>query len=93
MELLGQTTIYDDLPVAVIVVGLVWALVVVVISFMKSKPGFGTIGIFVGPFAFVAAVRIAKPDSWWAKKYYPPGGYKMRLAMERFEGIPRAPSL
>ena len=74
MALLGRTTTYEYDP-SVFVVAYVITLISVVISFQKGKPGFGIIGIFFGIFAWVGAIRIAKPDSSWARKNYPPGGH------------------
>ena len=85
----------------IIFVGLLIYLIPVVISFMKGKPGFGIagipfgfawvsalfLGIFasLGIFAWVGAIRIAKPHSWWARRNYPLGGLKMQTAIQRFE--------
>ncbi len=92
MVIVGQTNVFEYDPV-VLFVGLVIGLVSVVISFMKGKPIFALLGLFSGLFSIIGAFRIAKPDSQWAAKYYDPHGPEMRLARERFEGIPRVPSL
>jgi len=60
----------------------------IVICFLKGKPGFGALGILgfflpvIGWVAIIGATRIAKPDSWWARKYY--GPEKMNIAHQRF---------
>ena len=69
----------------IIFVGLLIYLIPVVISFMKGKPGFGIAGIPSWTFAWVGAIRIAKPHSWWARRNYPLGGLKMQTAIQRFE--------
>ena len=66
---------------------LTWILMlaVSVICFLKGKPVFGTLGLFSGAlswWAIVGAIRIAKPGSWWARKYY--GPEKMEIAHRRF---------
>jgi len=35
--------------------------------------------------AWVAAIRLARPGSWWAKRRYPEGGRKAIEATERKE--------
>jgi hypothetical protein len=63
----------------------VWAIVV---CFLKGKSGLAVLGIigFFVPFlswaAIIGAIRIAKPDSWWARKKY--GPEKMKIAHQRF---------
>ncbi len=89
-ELLGLEAVPVAAPdtttsaTTIIVVGLLIHLMLVVISFMKGKPRFGIAGIF-GIFAWVGAIRIAKPHSWWARKIYPLGSPKMQTATQRFE--------
>jgi hypothetical protein len=85
--------------VAAVIFLLIWvgsAITLIVICFMKGKPVFGAAGILClfislgGPslWCLIGAIRIAKPYSWWARKYYVPGkknGHeKMLIAIERF---------
>ena len=45
----------------------------IIICFRKGKPGMGIGGLFTwGVLSVVGAVRLAKPDSPWAWKNYPP---------------------
>jgi hypothetical protein len=60
---------------------------VVVISFLKGKPGFGGVGMVWPIFALIGAIRMAKPHSWWARKYY--GTEKMTIALQRFMPLPQ----
>jgi len=63
----------------------VWAIV---ICFLKGKGGFAVLGILglllpvIGWAAIAGAIRIAKPDSWWARKHY--DARKMDIAHHRF---------
>jgi hypothetical protein len=58
-------------------------LSVVVICFLKGKPVFAVLGIAQSPlWAVIGACRIAKPDSWWARKKYCPE--KTTIAHRRF---------
>ena len=47
-------------------------LLLCVICMLKGKVVTGVIGIFVSVVAIVGAVRLAKPDSWWAEHRYGP---------------------
>jgi hypothetical protein len=39
------------------------------VCFLKGKPFAGVVGVFVPAVAFVGAVRLAKPSSFWARRY------------------------
>ncbi|MET9616737.1 hypothetical protein [Kitasatospora indigofera] len=72
----------DSAPVvaAVLVVNLafsVWAL-------LKGKIAMGLFGVLVPLIALVAACRVAKPDSPWARWRYPEDSAKRRKALRRF---------
>lgn len=54
----------------------------VVICFMKGKLMWGVIGIYVWPIGLTGALRLAKPDSAWAKKRY--DEEKLARARERY---------
>jgi ABC-type multidrug transport system fused ATPase/permease subunit len=58
-------------------------IALVVVAMFKGKVWLGLLGIFVAFVAFVCAVRLAKPRSPWARRFYPPGSKKMRRAEER----------
>ena len=47
-------------------------LLLCVICLLKGKVLTGVIGIFVSVVAIAGAVRLAKPDSWWAQHRYGP---------------------
>jgi lysyl-tRNA synthetase, class II len=49
-----------------------WLLVV--ICFMKGKLLWGVFGIYLWPIALVGALRLARPDSWWARHRYDADG-------------------
>ena len=52
----------------IIGVDLVFALV----AFLKGKPRLGAFGVFVPGIALLGAVRLAKPESLWARRFYGP---------------------
>ena len=53
-----------------------------VICFMKGKPWFALLGLFVvAAFSIVGAIRLAKPTSSWARRY---DDAKLAESIERF---------
>ena len=59
----------------------------VVICYFKGKLFVGTVGIFVPPVAFIGALRLAKPNSPWARRQYAGNPAKMERAARRDEGF------
>jgi hypothetical protein len=45
-------------------------IVFAVVAFLKGKAKLGAFGVFIPGLAFVAALRLAKPDSLWARRFY-----------------------
>ncbi|MGH3013027.1 MAG: hypothetical protein ACRDMY_14480 [Gaiellaceae bacterium] len=58
-------------------------IVLVVIALLKGKIWLGLLGIVVTLVALVCAVRLAKPRSPWARRFYKPGSRKLERAEER----------
>lgn len=56
----------------------------VAITILKGKLPTGLIGVFVPLVSVIGAVRLAKPDSWWASKRYGDASPKRQRAQERF---------
>ena len=50
---------------------------------LKGKYSAAVIGMFIGPVAWVAGIRLARPNSFWARRFYPEGGGKLVTARER----------
>ena len=50
---------------------------------LKGKISTAVIGMFIPPVAWVAAIRLARPASWWAKRRYSPGSGKLVKAEAR----------
>lgn len=65
----------------VAVVGINVALTLLVVS--KGKLLTAILGAFIPLINIVAAIRVAKPGSRWAKRRYPDGSRKQRKAIER----------
>lgn len=58
-----------------------------VAAILKGKPVLGLIGLFVPMVSFVGAVRLASPNSPWARWRYKPGGHKLARAQARWARI------
>lgn len=52
------------------IVSLLIHLLCVVICFAKHRMAHGLVGILLPPFDLYGAIRLAKPDSPWARRYY-----------------------
>ncbi len=50
---------------------------------LKGKFSSAIIGMIITPVAWVAAIRLARPGSWWAKRRYKPGSGKLVKAQAR----------
>jgi hypothetical protein len=50
---------------------------------LKGKLSAAVIGMFIPPVAWVAAIRLARPGSWWGKRRYRPGSGKLVKAEAR----------
>jgi hypothetical protein len=66
-----------------IVVSVAITLGVCGIVALKGKVSSAVIGMFIPPVAWVAAIRLARPGSWWAKRRYAPGSGKLARAVAR----------
>ena len=55
----------------------------VVVTMLKGKLKLGLFGIVFAPLALVGAVRLAKPGSIWARRFYPAQGRRLRRAEAR----------
>lgn len=67
--------------VILLLVGMNLAFVATAVS--KGKLFSAVVGAFVPIVAWVSAIRLAKPSSWWAKRRYDPDGRKQRNAVKR----------
>jgi hypothetical protein len=66
---------------ALLAVNYLWALV----CFFKGKPVVGAVGLLVPSVAFIGALRLAKPHSPWARRFYHEGSRKLERAHRRFD--------
>ena len=66
-----------------IVAIIVFDMLVALVALLKGKVWTGLIGLFIGVVALVGAVRLARPDSPWARRRYRPGSRKEQRAVKR----------
>jgi len=71
------------MPEAVLGIALIaWVLGFCVICALKGRWDAAIVGVFIGIVAIVCACRLAKPGSFWARRWYDDD--KMRRAEARF---------
>jgi hypothetical protein len=56
---------------------------------LKGKVAAAVVGMFIPPVAWVSAIRLARPQSRWARRRYPAEGKKMARAKEREKRVLR----
>ena len=69
---------------AVVLVEIAINLIFSVVTFLKGKPVLGILSIFFLPIGIFGAIRLAKPDSFWARRLYPDGSGKLARSQARF---------
>jgi hypothetical protein len=69
--------------VLAIVASVLITLGIVAVVALKGKFSTAVIGMFIPPVAWVAAIRLARPGSWWAQRRYTPGSGKLVKAEAR----------
>lgn len=72
--------------IAAIVVSVAITLGICAIVALKGKVSTAVIGMFIPPVAWVGAIRLARPGSWWATRRYAPGSGKFEKAVVRKAG-------
>jgi hypothetical protein len=61
------------------------SLLAAAVAILKGRILLGAIGLFLTPVGIVAALRLARPHSPWARRRYPPGSERLERAHQRFE--------
>ena len=70
-----------------------WAITITIdilfsaIAIVKGKPLVGLFGVFIPLVSLVASIRLARPTSIWARKFYKPGSRKLARAQARRERV------
>jgi hypothetical protein len=89
--LLGGLVLMGFLPFSTgsgavaIVASMAVVLVLSAIAVLKGKLFLAVVGILVPVLSLVAAIRLARPDSPWGRRRYPPGSRKLARATKRYE--------
>jgi hypothetical protein len=83
--LMGFLPFSTDEGAPTIIVSVLAALGLAMIAVLKGKLFLGIAGMLVPLVALVAAIRLAKPDSPWARRRYAEGSRKLERAQARFE--------
>jgi hypothetical protein len=83
-DLANQSSAIASLAGAVAIV-----LVLCILAILKGKPLLGLTGVFIPFFSLAGAIRLAAPNSPWARRRYPAGGRKLVRSQVRFERIHR----
>jgi hypothetical protein len=68
-----------------VLVAVVIDVVLCAIAILKRRPLLAVIGVFVPPVSMVAMLRLAAPNSAWARRRYKPGSRKLARSSARFE--------
>ena len=69
----------DDRPLVLV------SLAVAAVAVLKGKIFMGVAGMLFLPIAVIGAIRLAKPDSSWARRRYPEGSRKRLKSEHRYE--------
>jgi hypothetical protein len=77
-----DTSVSHDAGYAAVAVAVVVHITLTVICLLKGKLTTGLVGLPIPFLSFIGAIRIAKPSSFWARRYY--GDRKMAKADARF---------
>jgi hypothetical protein len=57
------------------------------LAIFKGKPLLGLVGVFLPFFSLVGAIRLASPNSPWARRRYPADGKKLERSRARWERL------
>jgi lysyl-tRNA synthetase class 2 len=70
---------------SLIAVAIVSNLPIIVLAALKGKVYFAVFGVFIPLLALIGAVRLAEPDSIWARRFYGAEGKKIQRSRQRYE--------
>ncbi|WP_308257886.1 hypothetical protein [Pseudonocardia lacus] len=84
--LLGFSPFDDDAGAGRVVASVVLAvdMLFVLVAILKGRALLGVLGVFVPLLALLGAVRLARPRSPWARRFYRPGSPRLVRARARF---------
>jgi hypothetical protein len=82
--LMGFLPFSTDSGAPTIIIGVLAALAVAAIAVLKGKIFMGVAGMLFPLFAIIGAIRLAKPDSFWARRRYAEGSKKRTKSERRY---------
>jgi hypothetical protein len=85
LVLMGFLPFSTDSGAPAIVLSVLLSLAVAAVAVLKGKVFLGVAGMLFLPAGLVGAIRLAKPDSPWARRRYPEGSRKRIESERRFE--------
>ena len=77
---------FDDASAAALIasiIGMILVVLAIITCFLKGRVAHGTIGFLVQPLAIYGALRLGKPTSWWARRFYGARNPKKQTRSER----------
>ncbi len=83
--LMGFLPFSTDSGTVTIVVTTLVVVAIAIVAVLKGKVVLGVAGVLVPIVGVVGAIRLAKPDSPWARRRYAPGSGKLGRATRRYE--------
>ncbi|MDN5919124.1 MAG: hypothetical protein L0I76_29185 [Pseudonocardia sp.] len=86
MLLMGLSPFDDDASDGAVIGSVVVAVNVLtaLVAVLKGRTVMGVVGLFVPVLSLVAALRLARPGSFWARRFYPAGSRRRQRAEHRF---------
>jgi hypothetical protein len=85
LVLLGFLPFSTDSGAVAIVVSMLVVLALSTVAVLKGKLLLGVAGILLPVLSLAGAIRLARPDSPWGRRRYPPGSRKLARATRRHE--------
>lgn len=79
----------EDVPYLAFLAVLFVNWVFVIIAALKGKIFLAIFGLFIPLLAQIGGIRLAEPDSIWARKFYKPNSKKMKKTIKRYERYER----
>jgi hypothetical protein len=83
--LLGFLPFSTDDGAIPIIISVLAVLLLSTLAILKGKIVMGVAGVLFPLVGLIGAIRLAKPDSFWAQRRYEPGSRKLARAERRYE--------
>ena len=83
--LMGFVPFSTDSGIVTIVVSTLLAFAIAVVNVAKGKYVFAVISMLVPVIGLVTAIRLARPQSPWGRRFYAPGSRRLKRATARYD--------